>query len=78
MKIDARADVYALGILVKELGLGQEYQRLSKQHTLDDMSGIARWRILKCFLSIPEERVKLKKSNATGSNKQMAIIVAAI
>ena len=80
VKIDARADVYALGILVKELGLGQEYQQLIKKST--HFGRYERYSSVEEFLNAFEHprgaRQTEKKSNTTGSNKQMAIIVAAI
>lgn len=78
--IDARADIFSLGILVKEMALGEGYQQVIE--TCTHFGRNERYTSVEEFMDAFEHpratRTAENNRNTTGSNKQMAIIVAVI
>lgn len=78
--IDARADIFSLGVLIKEMALGEGYQQVIE--TCTHFGRNERYTSVEEFMDAFEHpratRTAESNRNTTGSNKQMAIIVAVI
>ena len=78
--IDARADIFSLGVLIKEMALGEGYQQVIE--TCTHFGRNERYTSVEEFMDAFEHpratRTAENNRNTTGSNKQMAIIVAVI
>ena len=78
--IDARADIFSLGVLIKEMSLGTEYQQIAV--TCTHFGRNERYTSVEEFLEAFDHpritKQNEKAHHAMGSNKQMAIIVAVI
>ena len=78
--IDARADIFSLGVLIKEMSLGTECQQIAV--TCTHFGRNERYTSVEEFLEAFDHpritKQNEKAHHAMGSNKQMAIIVAVI